>query len=120
MLAAFSRELADHRAETRRFMTEESDHVNRVLEQLQLLVTENDRLRIENARLENLLCSVERESDRPSVAIKILQAARSDRPPSLGALLRPTNTAGWVRLVGAGVGGLGIGSAFVLWHFLVK
>lgn len=122
MLAAFSRQLEDHRTEVRRIMHEEADHVDRVLERLQTLVSENEALRQENARLEAVLASVvqhERDSDRPSVAIKILQAARSEHP-SIGSMLKPTSGAGWARLIGAGVGGLGIGAAFVLWHFLVK
>lgn len=123
MLAAFSRQLEAHQIEVRRIMHEQAQHVDNVLERLQSLVVENEALRQENARLEALLAGLvdhDHDSERPSVAIKILQAARSEHPSSFGALLKPTTSAGVIRLFFAAVGGLGIGALLVLWRYLVK
>lgn len=117
MLAAFSRELEGHRAAVRTMLLEHSRHVDEILERLQSVVRENEALRIEN---EQLLAVVEgRDSDRPSVAIKIVQAG-TERPSWARSLLNPATPMAWARLVGMTVGGLLVGAGLVLWRWMVK
>lgn len=121
MLAAFSRELADHRVEVRRIMHEESEHVDRVLERLQSLVAQNEALRQENGRLEALVSGVVDHDDRPSVVNLIQTSKGSERPSLARSLLGPTTTAGWVvRLAGAGVAGIGAGLVLLIYLLLGK
>jgi NCAIR mutase (PurE)-related protein len=121
MLAAFSRELAEHRADVVCIMTGHAKHVDAILDRVQGLVDENARLREDNTRLEALLVA-EQDGDRPSVVnVNLTTAKGSDHPSLSRALLKPTTAGGLVvRLVGAGVAGIGAGVVFLIYLLLGK